>query len=125
MLQAQPWSGNGTASSVREPFINGGYAEMGAVRIPDVHRFTNKYIDEFLLGDKLFEYNEPGEQLWYLDGKRFTTPKNGQEWPLEKMSADERRDPTARRRPIFVRPLPQRGMYMLLAGRIQNGYGCA
>jgi monoamine oxidase len=95
VLEAQNRPG-GRVQTVREPFVNGGYAEMGALRIPDVHRYTNKYIDEFRLKDKLFEYNEPGERLWYLDGKRFTTPKNGQDWPLEKMSADERRDPIAK-----------------------------
>ena len=63
--------------------------------IPDVHRYTNKYIDEFRLKSKLFEYNEPGEQLWWLDGQRFTTPHNGRDWPFEKMSPHERRDPSA------------------------------
>lgn len=86
----------GRVQTVREPFINGGYAEMGALRIPDVHVYTNKYIAEFGLKPKLFEYNEPELKLWYLDGQRFTTPKSGQDWPFGRMSPDERRDPSAK-----------------------------
>ena len=94
VLEAQDRPG-GRVQTVRAPFVNGGYGEMGALRIPDVHRYTNKYIDEFRLKSKLFEYNEPGEQLWCLDGQRFTTPRSGRDWPLKKMSAEERRDPSA------------------------------
>lgn len=61
-----------------------------------MHVHTNKYIEELGLKEKLFEYNEAGERLWYLGGQRFTTPKNGQDWPLAKMSEDECRDPPAR-----------------------------
>lgn len=95
VLEAQDRPG-GRVQTVREPFLNGGYAEMGALRIPDVHVYANKYIDELGLKDKLFEYNEPEMKLWYLDGQRFTTPKSGQDWPLERMSKDERRDPSAK-----------------------------
>ena len=95
VLEAQDRPG-GRVQTVRAPFVNGGYAEMGALRIPDVHVHTNKYIDQFSLKPKLFEYNEPEVKLWYLDGQRFTAPKNGQEWPLVRMSPDERRDPSAK-----------------------------
>lgn len=95
VLEAQNRPG-GRVQTVRAPFVNGGYAEMGALRIPDVHVYTNKYIDEFNLKSTLFEYDEPDAKLWYLDGQRFATPKNGQEWPLARMSPDERRDPLAK-----------------------------
>ncbi|MDQ4009444.1 MAG: FAD-dependent oxidoreductase [Actinomycetota bacterium] len=95
VLEAQDRPG-GRVQTVREPFLDSGYAEMGAIRIPDVHKYTNKYIEEFGLKQKLFGYNEPESKLWYLDGQRFTTPKIDQGWPLEGMSNDERRDPSAK-----------------------------
>jgi monoamine oxidase len=95
VLEAQDRPG-GRVQTIREPFVNGGYAEAGALRIPDVHVHTHKYIAELGLRDKLFEYNESGDRLWYLDGKRFVTPKPPAMWPLEQMSAEERVDPSAR-----------------------------
>jgi monoamine oxidase len=95
VLEAQNRPG-GRVQTIREPFVNDGYAEAGALRIPDVHAHTNKYITELGLRDKLFEYNESGDRLWYLDGKRFVTPKPPAMWPLEQMSAEERVDPSAR-----------------------------
>jgi hypothetical protein len=59
-----------------------------------VHRFTNKYVKEFQLESKLFEQPD-AQKLWYLYGKRFVTPKPGEPWPIEQMSAEERRDPFA------------------------------
>lgn len=95
VLEAQDRPG-GRVQTVREPFVNGGYAELGALRIPDAHVYTNKYIGEFGLTPKLFEHKDPQTRLWYIDGQRFTTPKSGQDWPLEEMSADERRNPSAK-----------------------------
>lgn len=57
VLEAQNRPG-GRAYTVRDPFINGGYAELGALRIPNVHVHTNKYIEELVLKEKIFEYNE-------------------------------------------------------------------
>lgn len=62
VLEAQNRPG-GRVQTIREPFVNGGYAEAGAVRIPDVHLHTHKYIAELGLRDKLFEYNESGDRL--------------------------------------------------------------
>jgi len=85
----------GRVRTVRKPFLDGGYAEAGAVRIPNTHRRVHDYLVEFGLTGKLFEYNEAGEQLWYLGGRRFVTPKPPRAWPLEEMSEPERRDPYA------------------------------
>lgn len=92
LLEAQEVVG-GRVKTIREPFVNGGYAEAGALRIFDVHQFTNKYVKEFRLDSKLFEQPD-AQKLWYLFGKRFTTPKAGELWPIEQMSAEERRDPS-------------------------------
>jgi hypothetical protein len=46
VLEAQDRSG-GHVQTVRDPFQRNGHAELGAVRIPDTHQYTLKYIDEF------------------------------------------------------------------------------
>jgi len=94
VLEAQNRAG-GRVQTVREGFAGGGYAEAGAVRIPDSHVHTNRYLAEFGLTDKLFEYRDTGRQLWYLDGKRFTTPRPPRTWSVAQLSDDERRDPHA------------------------------
>ena len=76
VLEAQDRPG-GRVQTVREPFVNGGYAEAGALRISDVHVHTNKYINELGLREKIFEYNEPGEKLWY----RWPAVRNAEERP--------------------------------------------
>ena len=82
----------GRVKTVRRPFVNGGYAEAGAVRIFDGHAWTLKYVHEFGLGSKLVELPD-GNKLWYLSGRRFVTPPSGQPWPVEGMSDEERADP--------------------------------
>ncbi|WP_405059095.1 FAD-dependent oxidoreductase [Kribbella sp. NBC_01505] len=85
----------GRVHTVHSPFRGTGYAELGAVRIPDVHQHTMSYVHEFGLAGKLFEYDEPENRLWVLDGHRFATPPSGQDWPLPLMSPQEREDPAA------------------------------
>jgi monoamine oxidase len=82
----------GRVKTVRRPFINGGYAEAGAVRIMDGHAFTMKYVKQFGLETELVELPD-GNKLWYLDQKRFLTPPAGELWPVEGMSDAERKDP--------------------------------
>jgi monoamine oxidase len=92
VLEAQNIPG-GRVKTIRKPFRNGGYAEAGAVRIYDNHRWTRKYIGLTGLESKLRAYEDDvGSHLWYLDGKRFVTPG---EWPLPGLSEQERRDPFA------------------------------
>jgi monoamine oxidase len=91
VLEAQDRPG-GRVKTLREPFHHGGYAEAGAVRIPDNHRWTMKYIRLLGLESKLAAYDDDaGAHLWYLEGKRFTTPKG--EWPLNGLSDREKTDP--------------------------------
>lgn len=91
VLEAQDRPG-GRVQTVREPFASGGYAEAGAIRIPNNHRWTMKYIKAMDLESKLMAYDtDDGVQLWYLQGKRFTTPKG--DWPLEGLTEKERANP--------------------------------
>jgi monoamine oxidase len=82
----------GRVKTIRRPFMNGGYAEAGAVRIMDGHAYTLRYVSEFGLDSKLVEIPD-GNKLWYLSGRRFVTPPAGQPWPVDGMSDEERVDP--------------------------------
>lgn len=94
VVEAQDIPG-GRVKTIREPFTNGCYAEAGAVRIFNNHRWTRKYIRLMGLESKLRAYDDDrGAHLWYLQGKRFVTPTAG-DWPLEGLSAREKRDPFA------------------------------
>jgi hypothetical protein len=94
VLEAQDRPG-GRVQTVRDGFAGGGFAEAGAVRIPNSHVHTNRYLAEFGLTDKLFAYPDTGSQLWYLDGQRFATPRPPETWSVARMSDDEARDPHA------------------------------
>ncbi|MFP2931865.1 FAD-dependent oxidoreductase [Pyxidicoccus sp. 3LG] len=78
VLEAQSRVG-GRVRTHREGFAAGQYAELGAVRIPDVHEHTLGYVKE--LGLPLVEFDS-GEGLYYLKGQRFMH-RQGQPWPLE------------------------------------------
>jgi monoamine oxidase len=93
VFEAQELPG-GRVKTIRAPFKKGGYAEAGALRIFNHHRWTMKYIRLMGLASKLAAYDEDvGKHLWYVQGKRFTTPEG--EWPLEGLRAEERKDPFA------------------------------
>jgi monoamine oxidase len=93
VLEAKDRPG-GRVRTVRAPFRNGGYAEAGAVRIPSRHEWTMKYIRLMGLESKLVPYEQDiGNHLWYLQGRRFTTPTG--DWPLEGLTPQERADPFA------------------------------
>jgi monoamine oxidase len=78
VLEAQGRVG-GRVWTQREGFQGGQYAELGAVRIPDVHEHTLGYAQE--LGLPLVEFSD-GEPLYYLKGQRFMHHE-GQPWPLD------------------------------------------
>jgi monoamine oxidase len=92
VFEAQDIPG-GRVKTVRAPFRNGGYAEAGALRIPNNHFWTMKYIRLMGLESKLSAYPDDGKHLWYLQGQRFTTPEG--DWPLAGLSAQERANPFA------------------------------
>jgi monoamine oxidase len=93
VLEAQGIPG-GRVKTIREPFSNGCYAEAGAVRVYDNHRWTMKYIRLMGLESKLKAYDDDaGAHLWHMQGKRFTTPAT--EWPIDGLTAREKADPFA------------------------------
>lgn len=75
----------GRVWTLREPFEQGQFAEIGAVRIPDVHERTLEYCD--MLGLELDEYAD-GAPLYYLDGMKFMH-EEGKPWPLAGLNDDE------------------------------------
>jgi monoamine oxidase len=91
VLEAQDRPG-GRVLTVRDGFQNGGFAEMGAVRVIDTHEYTLKYINEF--GLELTPY-ETGTRAFHLHGTRFLEPAEGGPWPLPGFSPDEQADPAA------------------------------
>jgi monoamine oxidase len=92
VFEAQDIPG-GRVKTIRGPFKNGGYAEAGALRIPNNHRYTMKYIKLMGLESKLAAYEDDGKHLWYLQGIRFTTPEG--EWPLAGLNPEEKANPLA------------------------------
>lgn len=75
----------GRVWTLREGLEQGQFAEIGAVRIPDVHERTLDYCE--MLGLELDEYKD-GEPLYYIDGKRFMHAA-GEPWPLDGLNDDE------------------------------------
>jgi monoamine oxidase len=92
VLEAQGRPG-GRVQTVRDGFHRGGHAEMGAIRIPESHEYTLKYVREF--GLELTPY-DTGTRAFYLQGKRFLAPPAGTPWPLEGFAPGEQPDPSAR-----------------------------
>jgi monoamine oxidase len=92
VLEAQTRPG-GRVQTVREGFHRGGHAELGAIRIPESHEHTLRYVREF--GLELIPY-DTGTRAFYLQGKRFLAPAAGTPWPLEGFAPGEQPDPAAR-----------------------------
>jgi monoamine oxidase len=90
ILEAQRRPG-GRVYTLREPFSDGLYVEVGAARIPDNHDLTLRYVREFDL--PLTPFFPTGSRLYSIGGKRIRTDSGG-EWiageapldlkPLEK-----------------------------------------
>lgn len=75
----------GRVWTMREGFADGQFAEIGAVRIPDVHDHTLGYVEE--LGLELDTYPE-GEPLYFIKDTRFMHTE-GEAWPLQGLNATE------------------------------------
>ncbi|WAS90478.1 flavin monoamine oxidase family protein [Nannocystis punicea] len=75
----------GRVWTLREGFEDGQFAEIGAVRIPDVHERTLDYCE--MLGLELDEYKD-GSPLYYIDGKAFQHV-DGEPWPVDGLNDDE------------------------------------
>jgi monoamine oxidase len=92
VLEAQDRPG-GRVQTVRDGFLGGGHAELGAIRIFDSHEYTLRYVREF--GLDLTPYDS-GVRAFHMQGKRFLAPSAGQPWPLDGFAAGEQPDPAAR-----------------------------
>lgn len=91
VLEAQDRPG-GRVLTVRDGFEQGGFAEMGAVRVIETHEHLQKYIAEFDL--EVTPY-DTGARAMHMQGSRFLTPPEGESWPLLGLSPDEQPDPAA------------------------------
>jgi len=76
ILEAQRRPG-GRVWSLRDPFSDGLYVEVGAARIPDNHDLTLRYVREFNL--PLTPFYPTGSRMYSIGGKRIRADASG-EW---------------------------------------------
>jgi len=88
VLEAQRRPG-GRVYSVRAPFSDGLYAEVGAARIPDNHDLTLHYVREFNLPLTPF-YPATGSRMYSIGGKRIRADVSG-EWIAGEAPLDLKR----------------------------------
>ena len=69
ILEAQQRVG-GRVYTLREPFMEGLYAEVGAMRIPRCHSLTMAYIEKFGLKTNDFTMDNPNA-YYYIGGQKF------------------------------------------------------
>ncbi len=88
VLEARTRPG-GRVLTLRDPFPDGLYAEVGAARIPNHHHFSLKYIE--LFGLTLDPFQPPDvPSVYYVRGHRFwVTPGRQVDWPYD-LTAEER-----------------------------------
>jgi len=88
VLEARTRPG-GRVLTLRDSFADGLYAEAGATRVPDHHRFTIEYAE--LFGLTLDPFEPPDlPSVYYVRGKRIqVTSGQKVEWPYE-LTAEER-----------------------------------
>ena len=68
ILEAQQRVG-GRVYTLRDPFSDGLYAEVGAMRIPRAHTLTMEYIDKFGLKTNDFTMDNPNA-YYYMEGRK-------------------------------------------------------
>ncbi|HTX90871.1 MAG TPA: flavin monoamine oxidase family protein [Anaerolineales bacterium] len=68
VLEAQQRLG-GRVHTLRDPFTEGLYAEVGAMRIPRAHKMTLAYIDKFGLKTNEFTMDNP-KAYYYISGRK-------------------------------------------------------
>ena len=69
ILEAQNRVG-GRIQTIRDPFDDGLYGDVGAMRIPQTHSLTLHYIEKFGLKTTAF-YSTTTENFYYFNGKRY------------------------------------------------------
>lgn len=78
----------GRVFTLREGFEDGGFAEIGAIRIGSTHVGVLEYADA--LGLELDQFGD-GEPLYYINGQRFVWEEGVTEWPIPEMTDEERK----------------------------------
>src|SRR5687767_13315315 len=68
ILEAQQRVG-GRVYTLRDPFTDGLYAEVGAMRIPRAHSLTMEYVSKFGLGTNDFTMDNPNA-YYYMAGRK-------------------------------------------------------
>jgi monoamine oxidase len=91
VLEARDRPG-GRVHTARTGLLQGGHAELGAVRIFASHAFVHRYLGEF--GLSLTPY-DTGVTAYLVGGKRFVPPPAGTPWPSAGLAAAELPDPRA------------------------------
>jgi len=88
VLEAKQGPG-GRVLTIRSPFPDGLYAEVGPTRISDLNDWTLKYVSTLGLGLEPFKL--PGRDVVHIRGKRIVvTDESKVDWPLD-LTAEERR----------------------------------
>ena len=88
VLEARHGPG-GRVLTVRAPFPDGLYAEIGATRISDLNDWTLKYVSAF--GLALEPFKTGGADVFHIHGKRIVVTDEAQvDWPLD-LTKEERR----------------------------------
>jgi monoamine oxidase len=82
ILEAQRRPG-GRVFTLRDPWSDGLYVEVGAARIPDNHEITLRYVEAFKLPLTPF-YPDHGDRMYSFDGERIRADLKG-EFPLAKV----------------------------------------
>lgn len=72
LLEAQARPG-GRVFTLREPFADGLFAEMGAARIPQTHDVTLRYVERFKLSTTPF-WPDAYDEAWVFGDRRFVYP---------------------------------------------------
>jgi monoamine oxidase len=88
VIEASPRPG-GRVRTLREPFLQGQFAEAGASRIPDTHTLTLSYVRRFGLEPDPF-YPTSGRRMYLIGGRRLAHPLDLGRVHL-RLRADERR----------------------------------
>ncbi|HEY6125831.1 MAG TPA: FAD-dependent oxidoreductase [Steroidobacteraceae bacterium] len=89
VLEAQRRPG-GRVYTLRDPFSDGLYVEVGAARIPDNHDLTLRYVREFNLPMTPF-YPATGSRMYSIGGKRIRADGSG-EWMAGEAPLDLKPD---------------------------------
>lgn len=103
VLEAQTRPG-GRVQTLREPFSDGLYAEVGAMHFPDSHEFTLKYVKLFNVPLRLESWSRDLVSIVHIRGKRLVRRGGGDvDWPFS-LSPEEKKLGFRGMREKYVKP---------------------